>query len=206
MNVLKRKLPLGAVAFAIVLVLAAMGLVYGNWSQTLSIGGTVTTGSLDANWEFPTNPVTGAPIANCSDDETKDVGTARQAPDGKTLGIILENVYPNYAADCEWHIRYKGQVPGVIQGIEFKPGDLTNCVTTADGTQGTFTAKCDELVVLWVNSLCTQLFDGDLISGSIIVGVNKDVDGNGPEMKTKYSFGINVEIVQFNKVDPDICD
>jgi len=205
MNALKRKFPLGAVAVLLTVALAALGLVYGNWSQTLSIGGSVSTGSLSANWELP--EVFGVPISECTDNEqVKDFGSTSQDPDGKTLNITVENAYPNYGADCEWHLRYTGQVPGVIQSITFKEGELSNCVVTPLGTQGTFLAKCDELSVQWVNSLCTQLFDEDLISGSIIVGVNKDVDGNGPAMKTKYDFGVNVEIVQFDKVDPTICD
>ena len=37
MNALRGKLPLGAVALLLVLVLAAIGLVYGNWSQKLTV-------------------------------------------------------------------------------------------------------------------------------------------------------------------------
>ena len=43
MKVVRRRLPLGAVGLLFLLALASVGLVYGNWGQSLSINGTNET-------------------------------------------------------------------------------------------------------------------------------------------------------------------
>ena len=202
MNVLKRKLPLGAVAFALVLVLAAMGLGYGNWSQTLSIGGTVTTGGMSAEWNEPVGFE-----GLCTDNEGgKDVAQTHilWEPGAKVLGFTLVNGYPNYRADCEPEIHYTGQIPGVIESITFTPKEGLDCDIGQSPSLGTFEAICSDsdtggpaLQVNWNNGLCTQLIDEELsdkLASSLIVEVLKDA-----EEKAIYGFNISVEIVQWDK-------
>ena len=203
MNVLKRKLPLGAVAFAIVLVLAAMGLVYGNWSQTLSISGTVTTGGVSAEWQVPTDS-SGTLLSKCIDNEGgKDVAQMTQEANGKTLNVTILNGYPNYFADCEVELLYTGQTPGAIVSVSLE-GKNVDCVSTTPSATGSFAATCGEvagepeLFVEWVNGLgCTtfHLQSGEKHASSLKVSVMKFA-----KEKHEYQFNIDVEITQWDKV------
>ena len=85
----------GLLAKGIVILLATLGLVYGNWSQTLSIGGTVTTSGLNA--EF----VNVSAVENAEDKDVGSCSVTEKAGTGgsseKTKGINIEilNAYPN---------------------------------------------------------------------------------------------------------------
>ncbi len=199
MNVLKRKLPLGAVALLLVLALAAIGLVYGNWTQTLTIGGTVTTGGLSVEWRVPTSE-------KCSDNEG-DRGVKEWAQmtrvvkgDGKLMNVTLTNGYPNYIADCQLDYLYKGQIPAVVDSVTFDAKSM-NCDVT-QGAGGGFIALCgdqfDELKVTWGNGQCAPPMQDSQIpySGSLFVEVLK-----GAEMKvtSAYDFNIRMNIVQWDK-------
>ena len=193
MRVMKRKLPLGVVAMLVMLVLATIGVVYGNWTQKLTINGTVSTGSVDATWiDNPVSP-------KCIDSEfggPKDVAQMTQhvKADGKFLNVELTNGYPNYAADCEVTLQYTGKIPGKIERITFDPKNLTGCVVDQSPNTGSFSATCAELQVTWDDGLCTQLSSGDRLGSSLIVEVLK-----GAEENASYGFNVNVEMIQWDK-------
>ena len=204
MNVLKRKLPLGAVALLLVLALAAIGITYGNWTQTLTIGGIVTTGGVSAEW----NQL----IEKCSDSDGEGaIGgpgknwaqmTRVVKADGKTLNVTVTNGYPNYFADCEWEVLYTGQTPGVISSVTFDE-KLLNC-NVLQTVGGSFTAICGEVLpdrpefeVRWVDGIgCTALAlqDGVKEGGSLHVEILKFA-----KEKANYDFNIDLEVVQWDK-------
>ena len=204
MNALRGKLPLGAVALLLVLVLAVIGLVYGNWSQKLTITGTVGTGSVSAEWNTPIGKV-------CTENETtKNVGeTTLNVIGEKTLAVTLTNVYPNYIGDCEPEIHYTGNIPGVVESITIT-GKGINCSLDGQGQAptGTFQATCLDpgtgapaIQVNWNNGLCTQLTGHpsgphltDKTGSSMLVEVLKTA-----EQKATYGFNIEIQIVQFDK-------
>lgn len=104
MNARRVRLPLGVVALAAVLALAAIGVVYGLWSRTLDINGTVNTGNVDAVWFFDSCNFVNNP---------KDVATVEviPSPDQQTLTVNVNNAYPNLLLDCELHVANTGTIP-----------------------------------------------------------------------------------------------
>ncbi len=210
MNVLKRKLPLGAVAFLLVLALAAIGLVYGNWSQTLSISGTVETGSISAQWNDLISP-TGTCIDNEATSGPKNVAetTFLVKPGGKVANITITNGYPNYVGDCEVEYEYTGKIPGVYVSHDFIPGSgLTGCqeTTPANALPGSWTETCNELEVEFRDGLCDTLFNTQKPAGSLFVRVLKGAaqwndTANYPP--GGYTFDVELNLVPWNKAECD---
>ena len=204
MNALRGKLPLGAVALLLVLVLAVIGLVYGNWSQKLTITGTVGTGSVSANWNAPIGKI----CLDNEDNANKNVGEMTLNVTGeKTLAVTLTNVYPNFIGDCEPEIHYTGNIPGVVESITLT-GKGIDCDVAQAANTGTFEATCFDsttglpaIQVNWNNGLCTQLAGHssgphltDKTGSSMLVKVLKTA-----EQKATYGFNIEIQIVQFDK-------
>jgi hypothetical protein len=171
----------------LVLALGTLGVVYGHWSKTLLVNGTVHTGNVDAEWTF----------VGCYDFESKHVGTTDgyiDADDPQILHFTVHNGYPSYMGGCEVEYTILGSVPVVVESIGFTPGPgLTNC--SVDQSQnGTFTALCDQLTVEWVDGLGSQLHTGDRVASSLRVHVKQEA-----EMKSEYTFDLSVLLVQFNE-------
>jgi len=99
----RKSLPVVAVAMLLVIALAAMGLVYGLWSETLTINGTVGTGSVDAAFSN----------VETWDEETKPVGTcdAVLSADGNTLTVTINNGYPSYLCYVHFWVTNVGSIP-----------------------------------------------------------------------------------------------
>ena len=99
----------GLLAMGIVILLATLGLVYGNWSQTLSIGGTVTTSGLNA--EFVDLRAVENPedknVASCDVTPTVDPDTLKV----KGVTITIDNAYPNYGCTITGGLQNTGQRP-----------------------------------------------------------------------------------------------
>ena len=185
----------GLLAMGIVILLATLGLVYGNWSQTLTIGGSVTTSGLDAafkNFEFTDYE---------DDNGLKDVGKCELdtalSTDNKSVVINLVNVYPNYYCNITGGVVNTGQMPVHVQ-------------------QGTFevNANPDGLAeYLKIDESCTgdlQLMPADeqgLNAGNLQckyrITVNKTGVAGGTEVPQKASASLKLswEIIQFDKVD-----
>ena len=142
----------GLLAMGIVIGLATLGLVYGNWSQSLQIGGSITTSLLDASIE-----IKGIEDSDGSNNGLKDVGICRigTAADGKHAEIIIENAYPNYSCDVFYSVENTGQMPimvtpkndgGVIHssinvslvcpGTQLLPGERLDCTATITFSKG----------------------------------------------------------------------
>lgn len=170
----------------LVVALAALGVGYGLWSKTLTIGGTVQTGDLDAVWFY----------ASCDETEDKPVGEYSVAPDPddqQILVVTLDNVYPSYLLDCEIHFGNKGTIP-VKTMTDF---DLEN-------------PNPDEITVGWFNGSVKQLepcYD-PLVWGtnplsvpancqkafSLIIHVEQEA-----KERTEYTFNIHECVHQWNE-------
>lgn len=184
-----RKLGSPAVVLVLLLVLAlaTLGMGYGLWSKTLTIEGTVNTGSVDAEWT----------LVGCFDIEDKDVGTTTgwiDEVDPQILYFQIDNGYPSYIGDCEVEFTYLGTVPAMVEAITFLAGpELTNCTVDQQST-GSFTATCDQLTVTWANGLCVQLHNGEFLASSLRAHVEQDA-----EQLTTYTFGVEVQLNQWNE-------
>lgn len=93
--------------------LALMGVAYGAWTETLTINGTVATGTFDVRFQ------TGAWI---NDVETGQLNIATclatVSPDGATLTITVENAYPGYQCEGGANIINPGTIPAKINGLQ----------------------------------------------------------------------------------------
>jgi len=107
-----KKAMTGLLAMGIVIALATLGLVYGNWTQTLHIGGSVTTSGLNAEFILKGDPVDNEPagskqVGDCDAELLADPVTGKD----KGLTITIENAYPNYACSISGGIQNTGQMP-----------------------------------------------------------------------------------------------
>ncbi len=188
-------------ALAVMLALAAVGIAYGFWSGTLTIVGTVDTGAVDARWataicqEFHTWPRLPSGPGDLGEAEGKDVGSISATIDETNPGLLhvrVENGYPSYAADCEVEYVNDGTLPWVIAGIAVEPvsPNLTGCVLSGRQSR---TLSCNELTVVFVDGIGSEIFPGDLVASSLRVHVEQPA-----QQGTEYRFLVAVCVAQAN--------
>jgi len=142
MRVVRRRLPVGIVGLVLVLALAATGMIYGNWSQSLSINGTVQTATMEAKW------VLGNP--DCWEDgkDPKGVASTTQSLDAASgkLSINVDNAYPTYGATCYFDLVNNGKLPLELSGLELVPGPGLSCDPVVP-KPASVALTCEELTV-----------------------------------------------------------
>jgi predicted ribosomally synthesized peptide with SipW-like signal peptide len=118
---------IGILALALIVALSAIGMGYAWWTQSLTINGTVNTGSLKVAFTgvYP-NP-DGYGVATCDPGFT-----------GDTLTINIDNAYPGYYNILNYSIANHGTIPAyvhlesikyyqVISGVPTEITDDPNC-------------------------------------------------------------------------------
>ncbi|WP_290725287.1 SipW-dependent-type signal peptide-containing protein [Archaeoglobus sp.] len=103
--------------------LVALGLVgatYAYWEDSLSITGTVGTGTLEV--------IFNSTATSSDNEETYDVGSVQceVADDGKSATVTITNAYPGYQANCTFTIENTGTIPAKIKAIN---NDATDPLT-----------------------------------------------------------------------------
>lgn len=193
-----RAMPVGAYILALLLALAAIGVVYGLWSKVLTIEGTVQTGRLHARWDgaicsefydWPWPPESNGEVGG------KEVGSTTisvDPADSNTLHLVIENGYPSYSVDCEVEYINDGTIPFLIRGTTIIPGPgLTNCVLTGNQTK---TLACNELTVVLVDGIGAQVDPGDGVASSLRVHVEQKALQNA-----EYTFEVKICVAQWNE-------
>ena len=135
-----------------VLALLTLGVIYGQWTETLVINGSATTGEVDVNFTR----------FGCYDDENlAAIGAVLTDPN--TIQVSVSNGYPGYLGHCWADYNVAGSIPVYLKAIDFTAGNnLTNCVySTYNAHTGSFTATCDQLEVEWSDGLCTYFDIGE---------------------------------------------
>jgi hypothetical protein len=193
----KHKLPLTVFSLLLILALATVGVSYGLWSKTLTINGTVYTGSLDARWtfascaEFYPWPTGG----NTGEFEGKDIGSVEawiDQADDQLMHVVVRNAYPSYAADCQVHFMVEGTIPVIVRGTGIFPGPgLTNCELTGANTK---TLTCDQITIKFYDNLGTQLHPGDEAASSLMFHIEQPA-----EMNATYTFDVGICMAQWNE-------
>jgi hypothetical protein len=154
----------------------------------------------------------------------KDVGKFkcfRDATDQQILHFQVQNGYPSYEADCEYHFRNTGSIPfNVIGAVIDGNSGLTNCVSSIVG--GTVFLDCDQLTVGYFDNIGDQVDPGEEKSGSLKVHVKQaaeqsdctaqstDIPGGNPAVivhsiqcdpatLVSYEFDVKVCVAQWNE-------
>ena len=174
---------IGLLCLALVLALGTLGVGYAMWFDTVTIEGTVDTGSLDLSFDWQEPPsaseyywgeggqlVSGeylgkevaTTVAWYSDEET-DIVTAKKGYE--TLNILVDNAYPGYIARVTFLLHNIGSVP-----LDVVRYEISGEKREEDGT----TKICD---LLWgpVGSGYWQSIYEDLNG-------NGEIDASDPEV------------------------
>lgn len=113
-------------AVTLLVALAAMGVAYGLWTETLYVNGAVHTGTLDVSVDSKTvhaaitfYDANGVAIASPSQSELNGVTCKGSvSTDGNTLSIVVDNAYPNWECSVSFGIRNDGTVPVRVHDIK----------------------------------------------------------------------------------------
>ena len=162
----------GLLVMGIVIALATLGLVAGNWTQKLTVDGTVETSGLDARIDFKGSfdyeEFNGLKtVADCSGESSAS---------GKGLSLIIENAYPNYWCDINWSVTNTGQMP-----IHVWIGDLIG-----GGPGVNIVSSCPP---------DAQLASGERLECVSFVSFKKDL-----EEKAEFFFDAQIDVTQFDKL------
>jgi hypothetical protein len=168
---MKKLLTLMVVA---VLALSALGVGYALWSETLTITGTVNTGSIGAAWSADAMWDDEAANKDVSSIECH-VGNPAQSELETELYVNLTNAYPSINYYCEFNVEGTGTVPVHLIGPT---------VTNFD--------PCLEVGVTDLTS--SQLHTGDIVTGLISVHLT-----NACEQTTTYGFSGELVYHQYNE-------
>lgn len=197
MDVNGRTLPVAALVAILVLALMTIGVAYGLWSNALLIDGSISTGEVDARWEFVTCsefypwPNGG----NSGEYEGKDVGKTNWAidpDDDQILHITVENAYPSYAVNCEVHFVVEGTIPVHLLGTRIIPvKNLNDCLLTGEQVK---TLTCDEMTIEYWDGIESQIHPGDGGSGSLRFHVEQEA-----EQESSYEFEVGICFAQWNE-------
>ena len=126
---------IGLVFLVLVAMLASLGVGYAMWSKTLTIDGTVSTGSVDAEFtaaytdddgvitDAAHDGTDGADVGDPDasgknvDRKDKDVGksSAEVGADGQTASVTVLNAYPCYFTTAFFGIHNNGTIPVKVQ-------------------------------------------------------------------------------------------
>lgn len=201
MTARKWRSPVLLLVLALLLALASLGLGYGLWSKTLTIDGTVSTGTVHAKW---TSAVTTDPDgAKDIKDETgarsdKDVGMLECTIDDnpQILHYTIHDGYPSYYADCQVEWLNDGTIPVDVADLRAGPegGPLVSIPfdTWVDLDLDGDTFYDINLKV--VNGLLEQIDPGESDAYSVWVHVKQDAPQDAV-----LGFDIEIQLNQWNE-------
>jgi len=176
---------IGLLALALVLALGTMGVAFAYWQDTLTINGSVATGTFDtefANVGASDNEVTGPDVGNCT----------VSAILAKSFTVTIANGYPCYTGTVTFDVVNNGTVPAKIKSIKVDGVDYTGAVdkdlnpTSNDDIRITITGidVGDDVPVVGAQVTVHVCSSGD-------EGWDADEDASG-------SFNVTIETTQFN--------
>jgi len=154
--------------------LAALGVAYGLWAETVHIEGTVNTGTADLEWLVDES--------SCNDDGIdpgygKDVGWVSLAlgPTSDILEVTVESAYPTYSLACTLAYRNSGSIPVRVKTIHT-------------------TYPNDKLTVSYWNGPVVQLDPGQQKTCTVYIHVEDQA-----EPGISYTFTMRINHVQWNE-------
>jgi hypothetical protein len=101
----KKSLPFG-IALVLLIALASLGLAYGAWTDTLTINGDVTTGSLNVDFVGTDGPVADVDLLNA--------GTCTLDYEDDLVTVTIANAYPGYQCVPMITVKNTGSIPAKV--------------------------------------------------------------------------------------------
>lgn len=164
----KKSLPIGVLVMVFVVLLAAAGLSYGYWSETITGQGVVSTGELDVSWQSASAVRGGTP---------GDAACTYDIPNSNLVRFFLTDMHPGANCTLKARIHNGGTVPVTI-GINSTPSISgpavidTYLITVED-----FDCEAEGYIAPGGSILC----DG-------IIGMDPDLTGDtGENMNATYT-------------------
>jgi hypothetical protein len=133
----KKALPIGVLFMVLVVLLAAVGVSYGYWTEDITAKANLDTGDLDVYWYSASTDTTGSTPgqASCS--------AAVHSTNNNRLDIALTDVHPGFQCAYTAYVYNNGTVPVEVQvstsdisqdsGYVFDSSDFTMVVGPCDG-------------------------------------------------------------------------
>jgi len=202
MTARKWRSPALLLALLLVLALASLGLGYGLWSKTLTIDGTVNTGTVHAKWTAAvTTDPPGSPDLK---DESgarydKDVGMLECTIDDidpEILHYTIHDGYPSYYADCEVEWTNDGTIPVDVADLRAGPegGPLVSIPFDEWVDLDLDDDGLNDINLKVVNGLLVQIDPGKKDAYSVWVHVKQDAPQDAV-----LGFDIEVQLNQWNE-------
>lgn len=115
---------IGFIILAVVLALGALGAGYAYWSQTLTVSGSVTTGTLEVGMQPGTIPAP-QPDAGGATYYMNHAGLLVESGWWDTIEAGILHAYPGYSVTSELLVKNLGTVPAKVLKVNFTPtGDF----------------------------------------------------------------------------------
>ena len=200
----------GVLFLALVLALGGIGAAFAAWTDTLTISGTVSTGSLCMGFLYPEKDIE---IKDQGPDWTCDTGTlfnVRPVPEGKDVGnttlisvedtdgdgckdtmtLLMNDVYPSYYNHIDFWLIAGGTIPQIIHSVDFTfDGETKTLYQTG------YLLWPDKFELYWGDNFGVQRHPGDQTNMSFDYHFLQDL----LEQNHQYTLTIHINTVQWNK-------
>lgn len=202
---------IGLICLALVLALGALGIGYAQWTETLTINGTVDTGELD--WEFVGangfDTAAGENDWHCNDgfvgipaywQGDRDAGiTSVAIVDPHTVSVTLDNVYPSYFTSVNLTPLNTGTVPLIVDTVNIN-GTTIRSTPSAVVKLDLGGDTNDDIEILWKDGFLNTILPGEQPDDMTFL---VHVLGDAPQGGTLY-FTIEIVGIQYNLYVPPL--
>lgn len=170
--------------------LSVVGASYALWSKTITLDGTVKTGTLDKK-------ITSLICAEFPEVEGKDVGscTAEIGTGGDSASVIIDNAYPSYKVDISFWQQNTGSIPLKINDVILTwsgPNGVTTQTLIKTGC--VYIGSPSEVEICFGDNFGVQLDAGDIVEESLTVHMLQ-----GAVQSASYGLSLKERAVQWNE-------
>ncbi len=162
----RKSLPIGFLLVVLLLVIAGLGVAYGYWNQTMTVGGTVSLGNLDAKFSSISIEANTDLAGSC----TKSINGSYSA------AFSIAKAFPGFSCKIAWVVENNGSVPWRIGVPHYTFSPAPAPVEVVAGSSS-FPKKC------------TLVKPGDSISGFFTLKILPQAEP-GKSYKGSLSFDV----------------
>lgn len=113
----KKALPIGVLFMVLVVLLAAVGVSYGYWTEDIFAKAAIDTGNLDVYWHSASTSTSGSTPGNAS------CSASVNGSNNNRLDVTLTDVHPGFTCAYTAYVHNNGTVPVVVT---VGSGDITH--------------------------------------------------------------------------------